>query len=80
MVSLEEAVQIALRLAAEDPPPTPILGASEIFSMDGGESWTVHLREDNVRVVGDRVITRMPCARVVIVDGRTGAANWAVMM
>jgi hypothetical protein len=80
MVSREEVIASALKLAADDRPWEPITGVGDVFTVDGGESWTVHLLERNEpRVVGECIITSTQQVRIVCVNGRTGTANWAEM-
>jgi hypothetical protein len=77
MVTREEAIAIALKLAADDLLQEPIAGVGDVFTMDGGESWTVHLLERNEpQVVGDWIITNTQQLQIVCVNGRTGQAVW----
>ncbi|MFO0969758.1 MAG: hypothetical protein U0793_29735 [Gemmataceae bacterium] len=70
-----------LRLAADDPPRRPIAGVGDVFTVDGGESWAVHLLEENEpRIVDDSIITSTQQVKIVCVNGRTGAANWALTL
>jgi hypothetical protein len=73
MVSRDEAVAIALKLAAVNPPAgdRKIERVGDVYSMDGGLTWTVHLAPEPLDPGDGAIATDTPGVWVVVVCGRT---------
>jgi hypothetical protein len=78
MVGRDEAVAIALKLAADDPPSPyrKVERVGDVFSMDGGESWTVHLVPEPLDLGDGTFAFDTPGVWIVVVCGRTGRCTW----
>jgi hypothetical protein len=78
MVGRDEAVAIAFKLAADDPPAgdRKVERVGDVFSMDGGLTWTVHLVSDRLDLGAGTIAFDTPGVWIVVVCGRTGRCNW----
>lgn len=76
MVSRDDAVAIALKLAADDPDYGPIERVGDVFSMDGGRTWMVHLVPIPLDLGNGIIAVDTPGTWPVRVCGLTGQANW----
>jgi hypothetical protein len=77
MVTRDEAVAIALKLAADDPPsPRAVESIGDVFTMDGGQTWTVHLVPVPHDAGDGAVWFDTPGVWAVCVNGATGSAKW----
>ncbi len=78
MVGRDEAVAIALRLAVDDPPAGDqrVERVGDVFSMNGGLSWTVHLVPEPLDLGDGTIAFDTPGVWIVVVCGRTGRCNW----
>jgi hypothetical protein len=78
MVGREEAIAIALKLAAEDPDyrDRAVERVGDVFSMDGGLTWTVHLVPEPLDLSDGTVAFDTPGTWPVCVSGTTGRAKW----
>ena len=76
MVSREEAIAIALKLAADDPQRRPVERVDEVFSADGGQTWTVHLVPVPLDLGDGTIAFDTPSTWPVCVNVRTGKARW----
>lgn len=83
MLSRDEVIAIALKLAATDPNyrDRTVERVDAAFSMDGGLTWTVHLVPEPLDLGGDTIIvSRTPELWLVCVDGCTGDCHWLEML
>ena len=79
MIDRDGAIVIALKFSTDNPLRKPIAGVVDVFSMDHGETWTVQLLERNEPCVdGEWIITSTQQVHVIMVNARTGRANWCV--
>ena len=76
MVGREEAVAIALKLAEDAPQGRPVERVGEVFSADGGQTWTVHLVPVPLDLGDGMIAFDTPGTWTVCVSGRTGKAKW----
>lgn len=78
MVGRDEAATIALKLAADDSGyrDRAVERVGDVFSMDGGETWTVHLVPEPLELGGGGIAFDTPGVWVVMVCGRTGRCKW----
>ena len=79
MVCREEAVAIALKLATDDPRNRvqAVERVGEVFSMDGGLTWTVHLVPEPLDLGDGTIAFDTPGVWIVTVCGQTGRCKWA---
>jgi hypothetical protein len=78
MVGRDEAAAIALKLASDDPPEgdRKVERVGDVFSMDGGLTWTVHLVPEPLDLGSGIIAVDTPGVWIVVVSGRTGRGNW----
>jgi hypothetical protein len=79
MVGRDEAVVIALKLAADDP-RRKVERVGDVFSMDGGLTWTVHLVPEPLDLGDGTIAVDTPGTWAVFVSGTTGRAKWIEML
>ncbi len=85
MIDRNKAVAKALALAETDPPVKgrAIERVEEVFSIDGGLTWIVHLLPESVVLSqGDKIIEfcDTPGTWAVCVCGQTEKAKWVEML
>jgi hypothetical protein len=80
MISREDAIAIALKLAADEQPESPIERVGDVFTMDGGRTWTVHLCPQQPTIDGRWIAVDTPGVWAVVVNGQTGIAKWVEML
>ena len=71
------AVEAALRLAEAEPPGRLLTDVGDVFTMDGGRTWTVHLVPEPLDLGNGVLAFDTPGTLIAIVNGVTGRANWA---
>jgi hypothetical protein len=78
MVGRDQAAAIALKLAVDDPPSPyrKVERVSDVFSMDRGQSWTVHLVPEPLDLGDGTFAFNTLGVWIVVVCGRTGRCNW----
>ena len=78
MVGRDEAAAIALKLAVDDPPAgdRKVERVGDVFSMDRGETWTVHLVPEKLDLGDGTFAFDTPGVWIVVVCGRTGRCKW----
>ncbi len=78
MVGRDEAVAIALTLAADDPDSRDraVERVGDVFSMDKGLTWTVHLVPETIDLGDGTIAFDTPGVWIAVVCGRTGRCNW----
>lgn len=80
MITRDEAIAVALKLAEDDPQGRAVERVGHVFSRDGGTTWTVHLVPVPI-ALGDGCITvDTPGTWAVCVSSRTGRATWIEML
>jgi hypothetical protein len=78
MVSREDAIAIALNLSLDDPQAggRKVQSVGDVFSMDRGETWTVHLVPEPLDLGDGTFAFDTPGVWIVVVCGRTGKCKW----
>jgi hypothetical protein len=78
MIGHDEAIAIALKLAADDPDyrGRAVARVGDVFSPDGGLTWTVHLVPEPIDLGDGTIAYDTPGTWPVCVSGRTGRAKW----
>jgi hypothetical protein len=81
-MSRDEAVAIALRLAADDPPSPyqKVERVGDVLSRDGGRTWVVHLVPEPLDLGDGTIAFDTPSTWAVCVSGTTGRAKWIEML
>jgi hypothetical protein len=81
-MSRDEAVAIALRLAADDPPSPyqKVEGVGDVLSRDRGRTWVVHLVPEPLDLGNGTIAFDTPGTWAVCVSGTTGRAKWIEML
>jgi hypothetical protein len=78
MVGRDEAVVIALKLTADDPPSVyqEVERVGDVFTRDGGLTWTVHLVLEPLNLGEGTIAVDTPGTWAVYISGTTGRAKW----
>ena len=76
MVDRDEAIAIALKLAADDPERRPVERVGDVFSLDSGLTWTVHLWPVPLDLGDGTIAFDTPGTWAVCVSSRTGRGKW----
>jgi hypothetical protein len=79
MISREDAIAIALKLAADEQPEPAIERVGDVFTMDGGRTWTVHLCPQQ-QIIDGWIAVDTPGVWAVVVNGQTGIAKWVEIL
>jgi len=77
MVGRDEAIAIALKLAEDDSQRRPVERVGDVFSVDGGLTWTVHLVPEPLDLGDGTIAFDTPGVWIVTVCGRTGRCVWS---
>jgi hypothetical protein len=75
MMGREDAIAIARKLVCEQQPKTVIVGVDNVFTVDNGQTWTVHLLPQPIVLDEKWVAVDTPGTIPVFVNAKTGQAK-----